>query len=300
MKDRQAQLEQNIVAENLAGFFKTIEPYSKLILAAVVAIVVAFIGIGWYSSGQTAKRSDATLSLLVSDPDVATKYPNTPAAAWSILFQANDKLAQGIDALYQDRDEAETLLSEAKNQFIDARAATDEALLVSRASYGLALAAESLGETDDAIAAYKRVVEANESKEMVEVAEERIDRLSDPDTSDFLAWFSEQDFSPADPSLPPELPGASSLPDLPDLELPSLNLGDEMKASEEPAGTIEGGLELPETTTEPAASESSDKSVGESAAGEPKADAEPVSSDPSAAEASTEEKTTAGDQSSAE
>ncbi|QEF99891.1 hypothetical protein Mal15_39580 [Stieleria maiorica] len=259
MKDRQAQLEQNIVAENLAGFYKKIEPYSKLILTVLVIVVVGLIGAGLYSSGEVAKRSDATLQLLMENPEVASQYPDTVAAAWSLLFQGNDSLAQGINSLYQDRDEAETLLSQAKDQFSDARSASDDKLLLSRANFGLGMAAESLGEIDEAIEAYKRAVDANESEQMVAVAQERIDRLSNPDTVEFLAWFSEQDFAPADPSLPPELPGASTLPDLPDLDLPDLNLGDDMKATEEPAAPIEGGLELPETTepetTEPETTE---------------------------------------------
>ncbi|MDV6031566.1 MAG: tetratricopeptide repeat protein [Phycisphaera sp. RhM] len=259
MKDRQAQLEQNIVAENLAGFYKKIEPYSKLILTAVVIVIVALIAVGLYSSGEVAKRSDATLQLLMENPEVASQYPDTVAAAWSLLFQGNENLAQGINSLYQDRDEAETLLSQAKDHFSDARAASKETLLLSRANFGLGMAAESLGEIDEAIDAYKRTVEANESEAMVAVAQERIDRLSSPDTVEFLAWFSDQDFSPADPSLPPELPGASSLPDLPDLDLPDLNMGDDLKSSDEPSAPIQGGLELPETTepemTEPETTE---------------------------------------------
>lgn len=287
MKDRQAQLEENIVAEQLASFYKLIEPYSKLILTAVVVVVVALIGIGVYTSGETAKRSDATFELLMSNPEVPSQFPNTVAASWSLLFQANDNLAQGINSLYQDRDEAETLLAQAKDQFTDARSGTKDPLLVSRSSFGLAMACESLGEVDEAIKAYERTVEANESEQMVEVAQSRIDRLSNPDTADFLAWFSEQDFAPADPSLPPELPGASSLPDIPDIDLPSLNLGNDMKASDEPAKEIEGGLELPETGAESESAESADK--------------ESDSEDGTASEKeSTEEPETAADDSAAE
>jgi hypothetical protein len=261
MKERQAQLEENIVAENLASVYRRIEPYSKPILGAVVALVVVLIGFGFYRSEQTAKRSDATFSLLMEDPEVALRYPETPAAAWSLLFQANDNLAQGINALYQDRDEAETLLSQAKDQFQDAAAASEETLLLSRANFGRGMAAESLGQIDEAIEAYEQTVAANESEQMVEVAQERIDRLSNSGTKEFIAWFSEQDFAPADPSLPPELPGASSLPDLPDLDLPDLNLEDsaeeaaaesDSEMSESPQPPAETGLELPDRATQPA------------------------------------------------
>jgi tetratricopeptide (TPR) repeat protein len=246
MKERQEQLEHNLVADGLVDFYKKIEPYSKLILAAVVAAVIGLIGLALYSGGQTAKRSDATLNLLMEEPEVSKNYPNTAAAAWSLLFQGNDSLAQGINNLYQDRDLAETMLAEAKERFKEARGATREKIVISRANYGLGLAAESLGEVDEASAAYQGVVDANESEQMVSVAKERMERLVDPQVKEFLAWFSEQDFAPADPSLPPELPGATTLPDLPDLELPDLSLGDGMKASDGPAEPVEGGLGLPD------------------------------------------------------
>jgi hypothetical protein len=272
MKDRQAQLEQNIVAENLAGFFKKIEPYSKLILAGVVALVVLVIAVGLYTSGETQKRSDATLMLLTNNPAVVDEFPGTAAAAWSQLFQGNNDLADGIRLLYQDRDEAETKLSQAIEMFTDASQSSKDGLVISRSNFGIAVALESLGKIDEAIEAYKKTVAANESEQMVEVAQEKIDRLSDADSTQFLAWFSEQDFSPADPSLPPELPGSGALPDLPDLpmdelEFPGMNLSDKMKATETPSKPIEGGMELPDGTEveNPAAGSDADPASGEEA-----------------------------------
>lgn len=284
MKDRQAQLEQNIVAENLGSFFKKIEPYSKLILAGVVALVVVLIAFGLYSSDQSAKRSDATWNLIMENPEVAVKFPNTEPAAWALLFQGNNDLAQGVNSLYQDRDVAETLLTDAKDQFIKAREASKDTIVISRANYGLGMASESLGEINEAIEAYKRTVAADESEQMVKVAQGRIDRLSSADAVDFLIWFGEQDFAPADPSLPPELPGLGALPDLPDLELPDLNLGDEMKATDEP---IEGGLQLPDSETEPGKTEGDSKP--EPTAGEKAEPAEePAAEEPAAAKADPE------------
>jgi hypothetical protein len=280
MNSRQHELEENIVAEGLASFLKKIEPYTKLILVVFVVLVAALVGYGLYTSGQTAKRSDATLQLLMNNPEVAMQYPGTSAAAWAMLFEADQNLAQGISALYQDRDEAETLLAQAKDQFIDARNASENKILISRANYGLGLATESLGEIDEARDAYQRCVDANESEQMVEVAQQRIDRLDNAQTGEFLTWFSEQDFSPADPSLPPELPGASDLPDLPDLELPDLgDDGDaegsmeETSSGEDPVEPEGSPIEMPETSgTEESGSEES-STVEESGATDETTDA---------------------------
>ena len=68
---------------------------------------------------------------------------------------------------------------------------------------------------------------------MVEVAQQRIASLSSDESKDFLAWFEQQDFAPADPSLPPSLPNDGALPDEPDMSLPGLDLGD-LNLSDEP------------------------------------------------------------------
>ncbi|MCC9601970.1 tetratricopeptide repeat protein [Stieleria sp. JC731] len=255
MNTRQEELENNIVADQLTSFYKKVEPFSKLIVVGVIAVVVGMLGYGFYSSTQTATRSDATFQLLMNNAEVASQYPDTTAAAWSELFQANQNLANGISALYQDRAEAETLLTQAKDEFINARVSSSDSILISRANYGLAIAHESLGETDDAIKAYEACIAAKESENMVEAAEKRIENLKSSNATQFLTWFNEQNFAPADPSLPPELPGASTLPDLPDLELPNLDLDSDLDSrfdslrGEASDKEMTGGIELPEDTT---------------------------------------------------
>ena len=287
-KDREQELESNLVGDALANFYKKIEPYSKLILAAFVVVVAAFVGFGIYTSGQAAKRSDATLQLLMNNPEVSSQYPGTIAAAWSLLFQGDENLNLGVRALYQDREEAETLLNQARDLYKDARNASANTLLVSRANLGVGLASESLGEIDEAIEAYEKCIAANESEQMAEVAQGRIDALSLPGNQEFLVWFGEQNFAPADPSTPPELPDASTIPGLPDLDLPDLGLDDalgegldepamegpteEAEPSEPPAG---GDFEIPSATpdtdsgaSEEASPESASEAADETAGGE--------------------------------
>lgn len=298
-KDRDQELESNLVGDALANFYKKIEPYSKLILAGFVAIVVSLVGYGIYSSGQAAKRSDATLQLLMNNPEVASQYPGTVAAAWSLLDQGNENLALGIRALYQDRDEAETLLEQARDLFKQARSSSEDVTLVSRANFGVALASESIGEIDEAIDAYEKCIDTNESEQMTEVAQERIDALSLPSNQEFLVWFGEQDFAPADPSTPPELPSSSTLPDLPNLDLPDLGLDDalgndsiqppmdavESEPAEVPAG---GDFEIPEAGEEAEMPRENEPAGDETSPSEPAGEVpdaeEPAPSEPAAEE----------------
>ena len=241
--NNEQEIDHNVLAEWLNDVNKKIEPYSKLIAVLVGAVVLGLIAWGFYRSDQSNQRSFATLQLLTGNGDVTTEYPDTPAAAWAVLYQGNKDLQTGIDALYSDRSDAETMLTQAKESFNTALGQSDDKLLNSRAYLGIALASESMGDLDAATEAYKQCIDMNESKEMVNKAQRRIDELSQPETKEFVAWFAEQDFSPADPSMPPTLPGGSSLPDLPDLKLPTLGTdGDEASDQMELEDT---GLELP-------------------------------------------------------
>lgn len=234
MNDRRHELETNELAIQLERVNKTIEPYSRLIAVVVGVLIVSAIGWLFYSTQQGEQRSDATLSLLQAsasgDPEalgqVSESYPGTLAASWARVYQGNEFLGQGIQALYNDRENATQLLGDAKNSFANALASESDPLLQSRAHFGLARVAESMGELDEAIKHYEETIAVGESEAMTKKAQGRINSLSSPSTKKFLTWFADQDFSPADPSLPPSLPGSASLPDSPDMDLGPLQLED--------------------------------------------------------------------------
>ena len=247
---KQEELDDNVLANWLGKVNKSIEPHSKLIAIVVGALIFGGIVLGLASSQASGNRSDATYNLLMAQADLDQKYPGTPAASWSVLNRANQDLDAGIQSLYLNRSDAETLLSQCKVDFENAMSSSEDPLLKSRAQLGIALASESLGELDDAIQAYKSLISINESDAMNQKAQMRIDELSRPDTKEFIAWFEKQDFTPADPSLPPELPSGAELPDMPP-KLPPLSLsGSTTKISsgedKMDLDAKDGGLELPE------------------------------------------------------
>ncbi len=252
--NKEKEIQQNELAAWLTKINTAVEPYSKLIAVVVFAVIAAAVAWGLYSSKVSGDRSDATLQLLMKDPEVASKYPGTPAAAWAMLYAGNDDLESGIASLYQNRDDAETMLTQARESYNQALDASEDRLLQSRGHLGLAMVSESLGDIDAAIEAYREVEGIGESDAMVARAKARIEELSSPDIKSFVTWFGEQEFSSADPSLPPELPSGNSLPELPDLTLPTLGSGDsesdDAKSDEdddEMALEDKSGLELPPT-----------------------------------------------------
>jgi hypothetical protein len=258
--ERRHELQQNDLAIYLDKINRSIEPYSKLIAVVVGVVIVGGIAYAFYRSEQTAKRSESTLQLIqaVGTQDaevfltVSDNYPNTAAGDWARLYQGQSYLSQGIQSLFNDRENAEELLSDAQQALRAAISGKKDKLLLSRGQFGIARAAEALGEIDQAIEEYKKVIEINESEAMNEKAQERIDALSDPEAKTFVSWFADQDFTPRDPSAPPTLPGTGSLPGIPDLDLPPLDLsgGDDDDQESKPRD-LEGGLGLPEVGTEP-------------------------------------------------
>lgn len=266
--ERRHELQQNELAVFLNRLNHSIEPYSRLIAVVVASLIIGGLALMFYNSHQTGQRSDATLQLIEATASqdaevllaVSDKYPETIAGAWARLYQGKQYLVQGIQALYTDRTDAEELLSDAQAAFKNAIASSDDPLLHSRGYFGIARAQESLGDIEQAIESYRKVIEVDESEAMVKKAEDRINTLSTRQASEFLAWFSAQDFSPADPSLPPSLLDNSELSDGPEFSLPpfelpglDLNTGDEGQP-------VDGGIEMPEegkgAKAEAAASES--------------------------------------------
>jgi predicted negative regulator of RcsB-dependent stress response len=249
MNDRRNELNETEIGKGLDRINQAIEPHSRTIVLGLVALVAVAIGWALYSSEQTGKRSLSTFQLINAAGEgdaenlqrVTSTFPDTLAAGWASLFRGDETFGSGVQQLFQDRDAALAELETAEEAYRKAKSLGGDALLISRANLGLAKVAEARGEADKAIDAYREVIASGESDQMKEYAESRIEALKRKDTTEFLAWFNEQDFAPADPSLPPSLPGMGALPGLPDLNLPELTLssgeGDEAKKDEPKAET---------------------------------------------------------------
>ncbi|MEM9587346.1 MAG: tetratricopeptide repeat protein [Planctomycetota bacterium] len=263
-------LQQNLLATYLGRLNTQIEPYSKLIAVFAAVGIAGLAGWSLYSSGQANQRSDATLDLIMAGEttdaealsEAAGRHAGAPAGAWLRLYEGDQFLADGINQLFQSREIAEEKLGLAQSAYREALSSTEDTLITSRAHFGLARAADSLGNVDEAIEAFEAVVEANESEAMVEHAQKRIETLSRDETRQFLGWFSEQDFSPADPDLPPALSGIESLPDVSDLDLPSLDsLTDQMGLGSDP----EAPEETPESDSDTSSDQDSSEAVDDAA-----------------------------------
>ncbi len=310
--ERRHELQQNVLAQHLGGILKQIEPYTKWIAIAFAGLVVAVVGVSLLQSNTAMNSSDATLELLQNagsgDPEalaaVSDRFAKTSAGTLARLYQADANLLQGVNSLFTDRELAEAQIGDALKAYRQVLDAAKDPLLESRAHFGIARAHESIADTDKAIESYRQVVALNESDAIVEAAQHRIDLLQKSETQEFLAWFEKQDFAPADPALPPSLPGANGLPDLPDLNFPDvapMQFPGELKGGGEaqPAPPLSAEIEVPsetEASTDPGPSATDEPADPLQIPETQPADAPPQPESPSPAAFDVPAESTAGEQ----
>ena len=265
--ERRHELQQNDLAVYLERANKRIEPYSKQILVGILLVLAVGVAYSFYNSERAAEASMATMELIQNTnvpsqdsealSNINTNYIETSAGKLAKLYEGMALVSQGNQDIYTERAAAEESLEKGIQVLTDTANSTDDTLIESRAHLGVALANVTLGNNEAAIAAYKQVIEANESEAMVDNAKSRIESLSNPSTQEFANWFKTADFTPAAlPNLDPALPPASDLPEMPDFDLnlpglttptPNTNTDSEANPLEGEAAPrdLDGGLDLP-------------------------------------------------------
>jgi tetratricopeptide (TPR) repeat protein len=253
------ELQTNVLADRLGTGIEKVQPYSQVLVGGLIALAIAAIGFGIYSSVTRKNASQAwteyyfTLnSEADAFTDVADKFPGSSAATWAQQTAGDGYLADGIDALYRNRAQADELIKKAIESYSAVVKTASQPELRTRAQLGLAQAHESLGELDKAKDYYQQVVSAAIQPALTSVASNRLAFLNTPEGKEFYAWFST--FKPV-PAKPLELPGnLNTVPSTPDLQFG-------------PAGTSQSPLDTsnlalpPAATTEAAPTESSPLSI---------------------------------------
>ena len=265
--ERRHELQQNDLAAYLEQANKRIEPYSKQILVGILLLLAAIVAYSFYNSEQDAESSLATMELIQNTNvpsqdsaalgDINTKYIEPSAGKLAKLYEGMALVSQGNQEIYTDRDLAAESLNSGIEVLTAAANKTDDDLIKSRAHLGVALANVTLGNNAEAIKAYKQVIAASESEEMVKNATNRIASLKSTSSEEFATWFKTADFkAPVTPNLDPSLPPGSGIPGIPDLnlDLPALTTPTQGTSTEGEANPLEGeaaprdldgGLELP-------------------------------------------------------
>lgn len=231
---RRHQLQQNALADALGTGLDRATPWLKP-AAAILIVVLLGLGIYWFfQSRSQSYRASAAGELLLATGDedprtyeaIASQYPDTAAGRWALLAEGDLYLAQGIDALYVDRSEAEDLLEDAVQSYRAALADATEPMIVTHAHFGLAQALEASGELEEAAEHFELVAQTTDSEVLKETAQQRAEHLRSSEAKEFYAWLASAAGTGGAAGLQGQTPaggaGASGLPDMPNFSLPDL------------------------------------------------------------------------------
>lgn len=214
--ERRHELQTNTLAASLNHWIEAAKPYSRAVLAGVIAIVMALFA--WaYISNQGARReaegwTEYFHAMNTRDPvdalrDIAERYSGSSVAHWARLTLADLELSSGTNRLFTDRTLGRDQLREAKQRYDALILETSDPTISQRATYGLARTTEALGELAAARASYEKLVKDWPDGPFKSAAEARLKDLERADTKDFYDWFAK--YEPPKPlSKEPGTPGA--------------------------------------------------------------------------------------------
>jgi hypothetical protein len=225
--DRIRELEANELARRATSALERTRPALGWLGIGLGALAVVVLGWGWWSTQVQKKSAQAWSDFYFAsgDPDqliaVYEDHPDSIAAHWARQTEADSQVARGMDSVYVDREQADTLFRRARSNYSSILEKSNDPMLRARATLGMAQAFEGSGEIDKAIAEYKNVLAMTQvPAAMMAEVQRRMDWLQSPGSKDFYAWY--RDFRPA-PAAPVNVPGdLKSLPGLPDFQLPPL------------------------------------------------------------------------------
>jgi hypothetical protein len=128
--------------------------------------------------------------------DVWKKNPDSSAAPWARLVEAEQRLTNGIQSMFLDVEAGRKELDQARKSFdVLSEMGSAPRMVRERALFGLARAEESLsdGTTQAAQKVYQRLLERFPDSFFKDKAERRLRELSSGGSAEFYQWFAKFD-----------------------------------------------------------------------------------------------------------
>lgn len=298
------ELAENDLSKLLSKWGAEFDKHANTILTALIVLALIAAGIIYWTrtTAATSALGWTDLANAGSADDfvsVAEAYAGTPVAPWATLRAGDGFLREGIRLSLSDRPMSNERLTQAKESY--------EALLKNRslpkeigeqAQMGYAVTLETLsnGDTDEAVAEYKKLLADFPETRFKKFAEDRITELDTTNAKEFYAWFSRINPRPADMPGPqdspldaPQLPGASDLtnllketggtgiPESAPFTVPDSGVDDATDAN--PFDTDDAKA-MPDESTETTTDEPTTETAPEASKEEPKPETTPAESKP--------------------
>lgn len=289
MKSERKQIqESNLLADKIEAQFVKVKKALPAILAVSAIVLVGLLGYGLYASMQESAAAKAWTALYFSDTEpseltsISSDFAGTSAGQWAKQKAGDAYMAKALERVYVDREVAEQYFKQAIDEYQAVTNTTSDVFLKERAWFGQAQAAEGLGDSEQAVASYRKVTATpGLSSELLASINQRINWIESKSGEAFFAWYKQR--KSAVPALQQAEPVKLPLPGAPDFQFKDYLPSDKPI---EPAGTTSEPAATEPAATEPAPAAPADEpSAVPPPAAEPPATQTPAADSPAAAEA---------------
>ncbi len=216
--ERRHELVHNELAGWIIGSIEAVKPYANMILGVSVLILVVIVGATWFVNRSALESTEAwdayNVALSSGNPvelaAVAVDYPSSRAAQWAEAVAADLHLNSGCNQLFSNRADANIELDKAAELYQQVLDKSVDAVLLDRATYGLARTREAMGDLDEAKKLYEQVTKKWSGGPFSDISAHRLKELESPSTLAFYDEFEKFDPKPAFTDEP-GIPGAGPL-----------------------------------------------------------------------------------------
>ncbi len=197
MKSERKQIqESNLLADKIEELAVKLKKALPAIIAVTVVVVVGLFAYGFYSSIKETESAKGWTALYFADTDAAdltaisSDFKGTTAGLWAKQTAADANMSRALEKVYLDRDLAEKFYNEAMDDYRFVSEKSTDPFLVGRAHYGLAQAAEGMGNTTQALSYYRKVMtNIAMGVDLISEATKRTAWLESKAGEEFYAWY---------------------------------------------------------------------------------------------------------------
>ena len=281
--ERKHTLESNLLADKIEQVAINLKKALPAILAVTAVVVVGLLSYGFYTSVKEKESAKGWTALYFADTEsadltaISSDFSGTSAALWAKQTAGDANMSRALEKVYLDRDLAEQFYKEAAAEYRVAAEKSTDPFLAGRANFGLAQASEGLGDLEQALSYYRKVIQNKAmGSELIGEAAKRVAWLESKAGEEFYAWYKTSRAS--SPVLNTNPPTNAPLPSSPNISFPIIPSGDtpapntpapNTPATNTPAASVPSNALLP--TASDASSSQVEKTLpGTAAPGSPK------------------------------
>ncbi len=204
--ERRHELQHNLLADWLEKQTLAIKPYVNVIIGSAIALLLISLVYVYVSHRSAATAAEGCDQLFYSidsgSPEALNKVVDShgrdPAGLWAQILLAERRLADGTNALFVNRNDADEQLQKSISGFQNVYGTSHDSDQLQRAVWGLGRAHESRmvidpkAELTKAKEAYKDYVTKWENGPFASMANRRLKELDRDSTLEFFNWLAKE------------------------------------------------------------------------------------------------------------